>query len=133
MKKVVEVPKEPKRVKTVSILFRQILRLQVVDAQPFIVLVEEIRRKNKGKGKASQSFATNEVAAEIRALRLTRDNEIEVMQKLGNARIELEREKLQRNQMKMKEVMLNTLLAKDHLSPEDEEMKHKLMAIVFGQ
>lgn len=50
------------------------------------------------------------------------------MNKLGTARIDLENRKLQRNATKMKEKMLNTLLAKDHLSPEDEEM-----TIAFGE
>ncbi|XP_057790933.1 uncharacterized protein LOC131008047 [Salvia miltiorrhiza] len=89
------------------------------------------KAKRKGKGKASQSESTNEpvVAAEIRAMRLTRDAEAELIK----TRIELEREKLQRNAMKMKEKMLLQLLAKDHLSPEDEEMKRQLTKIVFGE
>lgn len=35
--------------------------------------------------------------------------------------------------MKIKEKMLLHLMAKDHLSPEDEEMKRRLIEIVFGQ
>lgn len=89
--------------------------------------------KNKENVKTSQPSSNNEVATEIRALRLTRDNEVELMMKLESARIELEREKEKRKILKMNQVMLNTLLAKDHLSPEDEEMKRHLMAIVLKQ
>ncbi|XP_057790959.1 uncharacterized protein LOC131008076 [Salvia miltiorrhiza] len=89
------------------------------------------KAKRKGKGKVSQSESTHEsaVAAELHAMRLIRDAEAELIK----TRIELEREKLQRNAMKMKEKMLLQLLAKDHLSPEDEEMKRQLTKIVFGE
>ncbi|XP_057770883.1 uncharacterized protein LOC130990677 [Salvia miltiorrhiza] len=89
------------------------------------------KAKRKGKGKVSQSESTHEsaVAAELRVMRLTRDTKAELIK----TRIELEREKLQRNAMKMKEKMLLQLLAKDHLSPEDEEMKRQLTKIVFGE
>ncbi|XP_057770734.1 uncharacterized protein LOC130990523 [Salvia miltiorrhiza] len=57
-------------------------------------------------------------ATQILAMRLTRDAEAELIK----TRIDLEREKLQRNAMKMKEKMLLQLLSKEHLSPKDEEM-----------
>ncbi|XP_057808415.1 uncharacterized protein LOC131022888 [Salvia miltiorrhiza] len=91
------------------------------------------KAKRKGKGKISESSSNNEVVAEIRALRLTKDNEVEAMTKLHEARVDLELKKEQRKAIKMKEVMLNTLLAKDNLSPEDEEMKRRLIEIVFRQ
>ncbi|XP_057811793.1 uncharacterized protein LOC131026033 [Salvia miltiorrhiza] len=89
------------------------------------------KAKRKGKGKASQSESTNEsvVAAEIRAMKLTRDAEAELIK----TRIELEHGKLQRNAMKVKEKMLLQLLVKDHLSPVDKEMKRQLTKIVFGE
>ncbi|XP_057790911.1 glutathione S-transferase T2-like [Salvia miltiorrhiza] len=89
------------------------------------------KAKRKGKVKVSQSECTHEsvVAVEIHAMRLTIDVEAELIK----TRIELEREKLQRNAMKMKENMLLQLLAKEHLSPEDEEMKRQLTKIVFGE
>ncbi|XP_057788513.1 uncharacterized protein LOC131005517 [Salvia miltiorrhiza] len=88
-------------------------------------------KAKRRKGKVSQSESTHEsaVAAELRAMRLTRDAEAELIK----TRIELEREKLQRNAMKMKEKMLLQLLVKDHLSLEDEEMKRQLTKIVFGE
>ncbi|XP_057811298.1 uncharacterized protein LOC131025522 [Salvia miltiorrhiza] len=67
--------------------------------------------------------------AELRAMRLTRDAEAELIK----TRIELKREKLQRNAMKIKEKMLLELLAKEYLSQEDEEMKRQLTKIVFGE
>ncbi|XP_057771009.1 uncharacterized protein LOC130990792 [Salvia miltiorrhiza] len=81
----------------------------------------------KEKGKVSQSESTHEsaVAAEIRAMRLTRNAEVELIK----TRIDLEREKLQRNAMKMKEKMLPQLLSKKHLSLKDEEMKRQLIKI----
>ncbi|XP_047973409.1 uncharacterized protein LOC125215875 isoform X1 [Salvia hispanica] len=82
---------------------------------------------------ASESLPTNEVAVEIRALRLIIDSEAEAINKLGNARIDLELKKEQRKAMKMNQILLNTLLAKDHLTPKDEEMKHRLMEIVLRQ
>ncbi|CAA0836751.1 DNA binding [Striga hermonthica] len=91
------------------------------------------KAKKKGKGKMPQYDFSNEFVAEIRALRLSRDNETEAMKSVSNAKMELGREKLQASRMKMKEKMLNTLLAKEHLSPADEETKRKLMAIVFGE
>ncbi|KAH6811187.1 hypothetical protein C2S51_024949 [Perilla frutescens var. frutescens] len=85
------------------------------------------KSKKKGKGKATQ--AGSEVAAELRALRLTRESENELFAK----KLELESQKLQMNHLKMEKRMLNTLLARDHLSPEDEETKRRLLALVFGQ
>ncbi|XP_057791312.1 glutathione S-transferase T2-like [Salvia miltiorrhiza] len=72
------------------------------------------RDKAKRKGK------------ELRAIRLTRDAEAELIK----TRIELEREKLQRNTMNMKEKMLLQLLVKEHLSSEDKEMKQIAIQIV---
>ncbi|KAL8546723.1 hypothetical protein ACS0TY_006446 [Phlomoides rotata] len=50
--------------------------LQVVDVQLFPVrtICRDKVKKQKGKGKASQNLFTNEVVAEIHALRLTREN-----------------------------------------------------------
>ncbi|KAH6761241.1 hypothetical protein C2S51_018190 [Perilla frutescens var. frutescens] len=85
------------------------------------------KSKKIGKGKATQSGS--KVAAELRALRLTRESENELFAK----KLELESQKLRMNHLKMEKRMLNTLLARDHLSPEDEETKCRLLALVFGQ
>ncbi|XP_057774869.1 uncharacterized protein LOC130993850 [Salvia miltiorrhiza] len=85
---------------------------------------DKAKRKGKGKAMASES---NEMYEEIRALRLSRDHENELM----TAKIELEREKLKMNSLKMEKKMLVALLAKDHLSAEEEEMKSHLIAILF--
>lgn len=96
--------------------------------------------KKKGKGKASEKSFTNEVAAELRAMRLTREKEVEVMSKLERERMEFARQKEERKREKEERKitmsnrnMLMTLMAKDHLSPEDEEMKRYLMGVVFKQ
>ncbi|XP_057779742.1 uncharacterized protein LOC130998333 [Salvia miltiorrhiza] len=49
------------------------------------------------------------------------------------AKIELEREKLKMNSLKMEKKMLVALLAKDHLSAEEEEMESHLIAILFAK
>ncbi|KAG6431538.1 hypothetical protein SASPL_109617 [Salvia splendens] len=88
------------------------------------------KAKRKGKSKVTQSDSTNaQVAAELHALRLAQDNENELVK----ARLQIEREKLKRPSMKMYQKMLIKLLDKEHLSPEDQEMKHRLMQIVFGK
>ncbi|XP_057808587.1 uncharacterized protein LOC131023061 [Salvia miltiorrhiza] len=84
------------------------------------------KAKMKGKGKVVAS-ESNEMYEEIRALRLSRDHENELM----TTKIELEREKLKMNSLKMEKKMLVALLAKDHLSVEEEEMKSHLIAILF--
>ncbi|KAL8265344.1 hypothetical protein R6Q59_023474 [Mikania micrantha] len=90
--------------------------------------------KKKGKGKAY-----NELAEELRAMRVTRDCEIELMRKrveLEQQRVQYEQERDQRKQETEQENMqllhLNTLLAKESLSPEEVDMKRYLMAKFYG-
>ncbi|GJY80819.1 hypothetical protein Tco_0493570 [Tanacetum coccineum] len=108
--------------------------------------------KKKGKGKASQSFSSpnNEFVEELRAMRITRESEIEVMNKrlevdkkreereIKREEKELKREerelkKEERKTKKMYLLHLNALLAKDHLSPEDEDMKRNLYEMLYGK
>ncbi|KAG6424867.1 hypothetical protein SASPL_115289 [Salvia splendens] len=51
----------------------------------------------------------------------------------ARARLQLEREKLDKPSMKMYQKMLLKLLEKEHLSPEDQDMKRNLTEIVFGK
>lgn len=74
------------------------------------------KRKAKGIGKVSTDFVE-----ELRAMRLTRDTEIEVMKN----RLEFEKEREQ-------SIHLNTLLAKQFLSPEEENIKRYLMSKIYG-
>ncbi|KAI3778280.1 hypothetical protein L2E82_07461 [Cichorium intybus] len=83
--------------------------------------------KRKGKGKVS-----NEIAAELRAMRLTRDTEVEVMKKKLDVDQQREQTITDRELMKMQLVHLNTLLQKEHLSAEEENMKGFLMAKFYG-
>ncbi|CAH1427080.1 unnamed protein product [Lactuca virosa] len=86
--------------------------------------------KMEGKCKVSQpSLSPNEIVAELRAIRVTRDNEVEVMRK----RLDLEQKKEERKTKKMHHMHLNTLLAKEHLSPKDEDMKCHLLAMLYGK
>ncbi|CAH1427084.1 unnamed protein product [Lactuca virosa] len=85
--------------------------------------------KMKGKAKVSQSSSSpNEIVAELRAMRVTRDNEVELMKK----RLELEQKREERKNKKMYHMHLNALLMKDHLSPEDEDIKRRLLAMLCG-
>ncbi|CAI9285198.1 unnamed protein product [Lactuca saligna] len=86
--------------------------------------------KMEGKCMASKSsLSPNEIVVELRAMRVTRDNEVEVMRK----RLDLEQKKEERKTMKMHHMHLNTLLAKEHLSPKDEDMKCHLLAMLYGK
>ncbi|KAG6397624.1 hypothetical protein SASPL_143794 [Salvia splendens] len=65
------------------------------------------KAKRKGKGKVTQSDSINaQCAADLHALRLAKDNENEI----ARARLQLEREKLDRPAMKMYQKMLLKLL-----------------------
>lgn len=71
---------------------------------------DKAKGKMKGKATTSQSpFITDEFIAELRALRLQREKDIDMMSR------------------KMDTMMLVTLLKKSHLSSEEEELKHRLM------
>ncbi|XP_042051548.1 uncharacterized protein LOC121796839 [Salvia splendens] len=88
------------------------------------------KEKRKGKGKVTQSDSINaQCATDLHALRLAKDNENEI----ARARLQLEREKLDKPSMKMYQKMLLKLLEKEHLSPEDQDMKRILTEIVFGK
>lgn len=101
--------------------------------------------KKKGKGKASQSFSSpnNEFVEELRAMRITRESEIEVMNKRLEVdkkreereikREERELKKEERKTKKMYLLHLNALLARDHLSPEEEDMKRNLYEMLYGK
>nr|GFB54661.1 fgenesh protein 73 [Tanacetum cinerariifolium] len=101
--------------------------------------------KKKGKGKTSQSFSfpNNEFAKELRAMRITRESEIEVMNKrlevdkkreereIKREERELKQEEreLKKEERKTKKLYLshlNALLTKDHVSPEEEDMKRNI-------
>ncbi|KAG6403653.1 hypothetical protein SASPL_135881 [Salvia splendens] len=88
------------------------------------------KAKRKGKGKVTQSDSINaQCVADLHALRLAKDNENEI----ARARLQLEREKLDKPSMKMYQKLLLKLLEKEHLSPEDQDMKGNLTEIVFGK
>ncbi|KAL6571591.1 hypothetical protein OROHE_003234 [Orobanche hederae] len=72
----------------------------------------------KGKGSVSQhSTIPDEFTAELRAMRIIREKELDTMTKLG--------------EMRMKSAMLNTLIGKSHLSPVEEDLRHRLMTELF--
>nr|KAJ0206756.1 hypothetical protein LSAT_V11C500254050 [Lactuca sativa] len=85
---------------------------------------------------AHSSLSIDEFVAQLRAIRVTRDREVELMGKkveIMEKRLDL---KLKREEMKAKKLHhmhLNTLLLKDHLSPEDEDIKCHLWAMLYGK
>ncbi|KAF5789316.1 hypothetical protein HanRHA438_Chr09g0381341 [Helianthus annuus] len=87
------------------------------------------KRKRKRKGNASK-----EIAAQLRAIRLIRESENELMRK----RLELNQQKEQKKKewklRKMQLLELNTLLKKENelLSPEEENRKRYLMSKFYG-
>ncbi|KAL4590419.1 hypothetical protein LXL04_003348 [Taraxacum kok-saghyz] len=83
----------------------------------------------QGKDVSQSSSYPHDFVAELRAMRVTRDNEVEVMRK----RLELEQKREERKTKKMHHMQLNTLLAKEHLSPDDEDIKRHLLAILYGK
>ena len=79
------------------------------------------RRKAKGKAAAPpQPTIPDEFTAELRAMRITREKELESMNKFGNERIELEKKKVNAN-------LLAMLLGKANLSPQEEDQKNRLL------
>ncbi|KAG6407627.1 hypothetical protein SASPL_130623 [Salvia splendens] len=104
------------------------------DFQDLIVFNEVMSKHEKWSvHDATQVFPDNENFAneqdDLHALRLAKDNENEI----ARARLQLEREKLDMPSMKMYQKMLLKLLEKEHLSPEDQDMKRNLTEIVFGK
>jgi len=93
--------------------------------------------KKNGEGKLSPpSSFPNEFVAELRAMRATRDSEVEVMRKrldLKQKKEERRSRKEERRSRKMYHMHLNTLLSKDHLSPQDEDIKCNLVAMLCGK
>ncbi|CAH1424717.1 unnamed protein product [Lactuca virosa] len=87
--------------------------------------------KRKEKGKSS-----NEIIEELRAMRLSRDSEVEIMRKI----LEMDQQKVQQREKKMDEreltkmqlVHLNTLLQKEPLASDEENMKRFLMSKFYG-
>ncbi|MFS7966589.1 hypothetical protein Hanom_Chr09g00775481 [Helianthus anomalus] len=94
------------------------------------------KRKRKRKGKASK-----EIAAQLRAIRLIRESENELMRKrlelnqqMEKHKKEMEQKKKEWKLRKMQLLELNTLLKKENelLSPEEDNRKRYLMSKFYG-
>ncbi|CAI9268600.1 unnamed protein product [Lactuca saligna] len=93
-----------------------------------------INREYKKKEKCS--LCHNECVMDLRAIRITRESEVEVMRKKLDLEQRKEERKVKKEERKSKKVYhmhLNTLLAKEHLSPEDEDVKRHLLAMLYGK
>ncbi|XP_057779607.1 glutathione S-transferase T3-like [Salvia miltiorrhiza] len=83
---------------------------------------EKAKAKRKGKATVSQHSAIpDEYTAELQAMRITREKEVEAINRMGDMR-------MQSNLMVSKMNILNTLMGKSNLSPEEESLKYRLMA-----
>ncbi|CAH1427083.1 unnamed protein product [Lactuca virosa] len=91
-------------------------------------------KKGKGKDKeSSQSCSSlDEFVAQLGAIRVTRDNEVELMKKRLDFEQKRDLKKEEWNTKKMYHMHLNTLFAKNHLLPEDEHIKRHLLAMLYG-
>ncbi|XP_057810322.1 glutathione S-transferase T3-like [Salvia miltiorrhiza] len=86
---------------------------------------EKAKAKRKGKATVSQHSAIpDEYTAELQAMRITREKEVEAINRMGDMR-------MQSNLMVSKMNILNTLMGKSNLSPEEESLKYRLMAELF--
>ncbi|KAL8530253.1 hypothetical protein ACS0TY_007340 [Phlomoides rotata] len=84
MKKVVAAQRDQEPVKMGCIPSPIIQKFQAVAVQLFHVLQATCREKREKKSKAGQSCSTIEIVVEIRALRLTRENDVVVVrEKMG--------------------------------------------------
>ncbi|CAI9272377.1 unnamed protein product [Lactuca saligna] len=83
--------------------------------------------KRKEKGKSSY-----EVVAELRAMSLSRDSEVEAMKKRLELDQQMEQKTYEKELVKMQSLHLNTLLQKEHLSFEEENMKCFLISNFYG-
>ncbi|KAL4590422.1 hypothetical protein LXL04_003351 [Taraxacum kok-saghyz] len=84
--------------------------------------------QSKDISQPSSSYP-HDFVAELHAMRVTRDNEVEVMRR----RLDLEEKKEERKAKKMHHMQLNTLLAKQHLSLEEEDIKRHLLVMLYGK
>lgn len=80
----------------------------------------------KGKAKVS-----NEFTEELHAMRLTREDEIEVMKKKLCSKNKGKKRNKEMKE-KWKRVCFNTLLPNDHLTANEENMKPFLMSSLHG-
>ncbi|KAL4590427.1 hypothetical protein LXL04_003356 [Taraxacum kok-saghyz] len=86
------------------------------------------RDTSKMNGQGKDISQPHDFVAELHAMRVTRDNEVQVMRR----RLDLEEKKEERKAKKMHQMQLNTLLAKEHLSPEEDDIKRHLLAMLYG-
>ncbi|XP_057793717.1 glutathione S-transferase T3-like [Salvia miltiorrhiza] len=86
---------------------------------------DKAKAKRKGKAKMSQqSIISEDFTAELQALRIVREKETDAINRMGEIR-------MQSTLMMSKWNVLNTLLGKSNLSPQEESMKNRLMAELF--
>ncbi|CAA0838465.1 DNA binding [Striga hermonthica] len=88
------------------------------------------RAKGKRKRKATASqppVVPDDYTEALNAMRITREKEIEAINKIG----EIKMQKLALNTLNNKMNMLNTLMGKSNLSPQEEVVKNRLMQELF--
>nr|XP_043632222.1 glutathione S-transferase T3-like [Erigeron canadensis]XP_043632223.1 glutathione S-transferase T3-like [Erigeron canadensis]XP_043632224.1 glutathione S-transferase T3-like [Erigeron canadensis] len=88
---------------------------------------EAPKKKKKGKCKVP-----NQIVEELRAMRVTRESEVDFMRKRLEFEEKKEQKKEERELKKMQLLHLNTLLQKEHLSSEEDKIKRSLMSKFYG-
>ncbi|CAA0821043.1 DNA binding [Striga hermonthica] len=89
---------------------------------------DKAKGKRKGKATASQPpVVPDDYTEALNAMRITREKEIEAINKIG----EITMQKLALNTLNNKMNMLNTLMGKNNLSPQEEAVKNGLMQELF--
>lgn len=94
---------------------------------------EAAKAKRKGKAKASSSSVPatipEDFTSELRAMRITREKELEHMKETRNERKQIEEKRLEMENRRLNANMLSALLAKPNLTPQEEELKNRLLGL----
>ncbi|KAL4590429.1 hypothetical protein LXL04_003358 [Taraxacum kok-saghyz] len=92
--------------------------------------------ESQSQSQPESSPSLDELVVELRAMRATRDREVEVMKEnvqVMKKRLDIKQKKEEKETRKLHYMHLNTLLAKEQLSPADEDIKRHLFAMLYGK
>ncbi|KAK9682697.1 hypothetical protein RND81_10G090000 [Saponaria officinalis] len=115
--------------------FLQILILQLVFLHLILIILKGgmLLKSKKGKQKVTESSHNSEFTEEYRAMRIVREKELELSERKIKemGRFNKERDEVEKH--KSYATILNTLLAKTHLTPAQEAMIEDLTEKVMGK
>ncbi|KAK9669846.1 hypothetical protein RND81_13G158800 [Saponaria officinalis] len=90
-------------------------------------------KKKRGKQKVTESSHNSEFTEEYRAMRMVREKELELSERQIQEMARLNKERDEAEKHKSYAAILNTLLAKTHLTPAQEAMIEDLTEKVMGK